>query len=129
MDCRAVEYQPNCLKQILPGYYLYIEASAPRRQGDLARITTPNFQNIPAANGQFCLSFWYHMYGDNIGSLNVFLNDNGNKLQLWGRSGKGPNFWLYRSATLSPKAPQFTVSIVLNFHPVIWLLFWLFQSA
>ncbi|KAH3887714.1 hypothetical protein DPMN_011733 [Dreissena polymorpha] len=97
----------NC-PVLLPGYYLYIEASAPRQPGDLARITTPSFQNT--ATGSFCLSFWYHMYGNNIGSLNVYLQDGGSKTNVFTRTGNQVNFWLYRSVTVNPSSPQFSVS-------------------
>lgn len=47
---------------------MYIESSAPRRQGDKARLVSPKF---PATTGK-CLTFWFHMYGPSIGILNVY---------------------------------------------------------
>ena len=83
------------------GYYLYIEASTPRRQGDLARISTPQYQ---ASTGSKCLQLWYHMYGTNIGSLTIFLQDTTGKHQVWQKSGNQVNLWLYTMVTLTPSA-------------------------
>ena len=47
---------------------MYIEASAPNHMGDVARLISPLYQD----SGAVCLNFWYHMYGDGVGSLNVF---------------------------------------------------------
>ena len=47
---------------------MYIETSSPRRPGDTAKLvfTVPN-------NGKTsCLSFYYHMYGATVGTLNVY---------------------------------------------------------
>ena len=81
------------------GYYIYIESSQPRRQGDLARISTPQYG---AAAGSMCLTFWYHMYGQNTGSLTVFVQDTAGKHQVWQRNGNQVNLWLYTMVTLTP---------------------------
>ena len=39
--------------------------------------------------GPRCLTFWYHMYGSSMGSLNVLRNDT----QVWTRSGDQGNSW------------------------------------
>lgn len=55
---------------LISGHYMYIESSAPRVQGDKARLTTPQ---LPPTNNK-CLTFWYHMYGSDIGTLNVYVS-------------------------------------------------------
>ncbi|XP_071487939.1 scavenger receptor cysteine-rich domain-containing protein DMBT1-like [Diadema antillarum] len=49
------------------GYYMYIETS-PRFHGEDARLTSPAQYRY----GPQCLTFWYHMYGSSINSLNVY---------------------------------------------------------
>ena len=64
---------------------MFIEASSPRKPGEIARlvITVPNNGN------QWCLSFFYHMYGASAGTLNVYsgntkvLSTSGNKGDTW----------------------------------------------
>ena len=49
------------------GMYVYIEASSPRVQGDNAAIVS---HTLPS-NLTTCLSFFYNMFGDGIGNLDV----------------------------------------------------------
>lgn len=52
---------------------MYIETSSPRVAGDNARLDMS-----VSGNGELsCLEFYYHMYGDTMGALNVF---SGNKV-------------------------------------------------
>lgn len=76
------------------GYYMYIETSAPRRPGDKARLISP------AVNGAapMCLKFWYHMYGNSIKSLNIYLSQNGTLgTAVWTRNGNQGNKWIQGS--------------------------------
>ncbi|KAM7428099.1 hypothetical protein ABFA07_020874 [Porites harrisoni] len=68
------------------GKYMYIETSSPRRPGDKAKlvVTVPN-------NGEAsCLSFYYHMYGATVGTLNVY---SGNS-KVFNISGYQSNNWI-----------------------------------
>ena len=51
------------------GKYVYIETSYPAQHNDTAWLTA---NGIPNTNG-FCMSFWYHMYGPHVGSLNLYV--------------------------------------------------------
>ncbi|XP_058795979.1 MAM and LDL-receptor class A domain-containing protein 2-like isoform X2 [Phymastichus coffea] len=75
------------------GYYLYIEASG-RLVNDAARIISPLYPSNLTESG--CFSFWYHMYGSTIGSLNVYFkleNEQPPKL-MWTKQGNQGNQWL-----------------------------------
>lgn len=52
------------------GYYMYIETSFPQQPGDKARLISPEYNVSP---GGSCLQFYYHMWGESTGALNVFL--------------------------------------------------------
>ena len=69
---------------LFSGYYLYIEASSPRVQGDKATILTPYL------NGPQCMNFCYHMYGLDIGSLNIFTKNQ----RIFSKSGNHGNQWV-----------------------------------
>ena len=54
---------------------MYIEASAPRKSGDTASLIT-----LPYSNSQrlsHCVTFWYNMYGADMGTLAVYYNTGG----------------------------------------------------
>ena len=90
---------------------MYIEASSPRRQGDKARLVSKTY---PATNNQ-CLSFWYHMYGISIGTLNVYASSFNNLGSIiWSLYGNQGNQWKKAQVTIQ-KSTQFQVRcIILN---------------
>ena len=76
---------------------MYIETSSPRIQGDTARLVSPLHLLQGNSEGQNCvLEFWYHMYGEDIATLNVFSRspdvDNTETL-LWSLSGNQLDAW------------------------------------
>lgn len=85
----------------IEGHYMYIESSAPRRRGDAARLWTPKFN--PKA-GQ-CISFWYHMFGRTMGTLNVYAADMSATTPvigspIWSLSGNQGNIWMQEYVSL-----------------------------
>ena len=49
------------------GKYIFIEASSPRKVNDTAVIASPTVNS----DGDYCLTFWYHMYGPDVNTLRV----------------------------------------------------------
>ncbi|KAH3887707.1 hypothetical protein DPMN_011726 [Dreissena polymorpha] len=79
------------------GHYMYIETSAPRRQGDKARLISKTY---PPINNR-CLTFWYHMYGLNIGQLNVYAGTPTSLgTAIWNLYGNQGNRWLKAQVTV-----------------------------
>ena len=75
------------------GYYMYIETSSPRVAGDNAKL-----EISVSGNGElFCLEFYYHMYGDAMGTLNVFSGD----ALIFSSSGNHGNHWRKAEATIN----------------------------
>ena len=69
--------------------FLYIESSLPRNKGDKAFFETqivPSFYN--------CLTFDYHMYGKNMGRLNIYSQlENDREILKWRLGGDHGNQW------------------------------------
>jgi subtilisin family serine protease len=66
-------------------YYIYTEASSPQAPGDEASIEcTFNFNGIPNPE----LSFWYYMYGNQMGSLHVDIYNGAWTYDIWSLSGQ-----------------------------------------
>ncbi|XP_030849918.1 MAM and LDL-receptor class A domain-containing protein 1-like [Strongylocentrotus purpuratus] len=67
------------------GWYMYTEGDF-RSSGDTTRLISGEF--TPATTS--CLTFWYHMHGSEMGTLNVNTSDGG---LVWTRSGTQGNKW------------------------------------
>ncbi|XP_046878241.1 MAM domain-containing glycosylphosphatidylinositol anchor protein 2-like [Hypomesus transpacificus] len=95
------------------GFYMYIETSRPRKEGDQARLVSPFFTvapknpygiNNPPA---YCFSFFYHMYGKHIGTLNAFLRQKGQTASdgpVWSLSGHQGDRWKQAKVSIHPTA-------------------------
>nr|XP_023648898.1 MAM domain-containing glycosylphosphatidylinositol anchor protein 1 isoform X2 [Paramormyrops kingsleyae] len=93
------------------GYYMYIEASRPRVAGDKARLLSPLF-NVTQARGAtgsnrvpYCISFYYHMKGMHIGSLNILMRVKGIATVdtlLWSISGNQGPEWKQANVPVNP---------------------------
>lgn len=47
---------------------MYIESSIPRKEGDYANLFSDTYEiNKTPLTDEYCLIFWYHMYGTGIG--------------------------------------------------------------
>lgn len=82
---------------MLAGSYIFIETSSPRRRGDKARLQSAIFR--ATGSSVQCLHFWYNMNGRSVGTLNVYLSQNGSMLTLWTLSGNQGTTW--KSAQVS----------------------------
>ncbi|XP_077471884.1 MAM and LDL-receptor class A domain-containing protein 1 isoform X3 [Stigmatopora argus] len=82
------------------GYYIYVDSTV-GQAGDAAFLISDVLQ--PATRGR-CLTFWYHMFGPDVGTLRVYVNDrkrhdSGNEkgVQKWVEFGDKGDKWLRAS--------------------------------
>ncbi|XP_019645259.1 PREDICTED: uncharacterized protein LOC109486004 [Branchiostoma belcheri] len=88
-----IEHSTDNGAETTVGTYMYIETSSPRQPGDIARLISSPLPD----NATSCLRFYYHMYGDGVGTLNVYGRDReGNILDgtMWSKSNAQNNQWL-----------------------------------
>ena len=72
---------------------MYIEASSPSNNGDQARLISPV---QPATDGTgACIEFWYHMFGQTIGALNIYLRQGDTDTLEWSHFHNSGNLWRY----------------------------------
>ena len=77
---------------------MYIETSIPQKLNDKARLIMPKkYRNAK------CLNFYYHMWGDDIGSLNILtINDNGTRSDpVWKRNKDYGDEWFLAEVPLT----------------------------
>ena len=75
---------------LFTGRYVYIEASG-KRPRQSARLISPVI--LVSSLSTKCLSFWYHMYGPHVGSLNVYTNATSLGSPIWTKNGSHGNQW------------------------------------
>ena len=93
---------------------MFIETSSPRKPKDRARLESEEFQ--PTGSSGRCLKFWYHMYGNTIGTLNIWMSSNGTSGQIWSLSGNQNNQWRFGQAPVTSKG----VYQVGNMVNIVW---------
>lgn len=82
------------------GRYLFFEASAPAENGDVACFHSPK---IPPTSCRR-LTFWYHMYGAQMGTLRVLKKTaDGTATTLWKRSFMQGTHWMFANVVISCK--------------------------
>ncbi|XP_078665799.1 uncharacterized protein LOC144908144 [Branchiostoma floridae x Branchiostoma belcheri] len=65
----------------------------PRREQERARLTSPQCPAAPPS-GELCLEFHYHMYGGNVGRLNVYVYTEHVPMHpTWTMSGNQSDVW------------------------------------
>lgn len=95
------------------GFYVYVETSRPRLEGDKARLLSPTFNvgtksSAPGAvstSPAYCFSFYYHMYGKHIGALNVILRQKGQTVTdttVWSLTGNQGDRWRQAKVNIHP---------------------------
>ena len=86
-QCHHVSYK---------GYYLFMEASSPRKFNDTARLLSPSI-----APGDYCFRFYYYMYGSDVYQLNAYVMEGDTKTQIFSEQGDIAQAWLAASIPVS----------------------------
>lgn len=84
---------------------MYIETSQ-GKGNDKAHYESPSV----TATSPKCLRFWYHMYGADIGTLNVYARQTSLRKPSWSKSGTQGNIWKSAEVDISLIA-KYTVNI------------------
>lgn len=92
------------------GYYLYIEASG-KLENSTASIISPLYSSNLTKEG--CFSFWYHMYGNTIGTLNVYFKAEGetDRRLMFTQSGNKGDLWRHGFFDLPKENSSFQIIV------------------
>ncbi|XP_067654503.1 MAM and LDL-receptor class A domain-containing protein 1-like [Haliotis asinina] len=90
------------------GFYLYTEVNG-QSANKTARLQS---KSITSRTMTTCFSFWYHMHGDHIGTLNVYIMSTpmiGSP--VWTKTGAQGLTWKHGAITISKRNNPFTILI------------------
>ena len=111
------------------GKYIYIETSAPRLPGDKASLMSPLLGKSSSIGK--CFTFWYHMYGSDIGTLQIYINSVGTtagKKLLWSLSdSKESNTWY--NGKVNVGTTNETYQVLINCSPNSQLVYQLTMTT
>ena len=87
---------------------MYIESSVPAVKGQKARLVSEQFK-ATSTSGR-CLQFYRHMYGADIGTLNVYKkykpgNSSDAETKIWTNSGNQGNSWIQGQVNVISSKP------------------------
>ena len=86
---------------------MYIEASYPRRNGDVATLMSPLVKSsIPT-----CLSFKAHMLGRSMGSLKIEKLEGSQRTELFEKGGNQGNKWMSLKVDLPSGGPYKVIQL------------------
>ena len=86
---------------------MYIETSSPRKMNDTALLVSP----LIKSTAKCTLRFFYHMFGEHIGILNIYRKVGNVKTLLWTKSGDHGDKWVKDIVDLSASSSGFYVSL------------------
>lgn len=97
------------MNALLTGYYLYIETSAPRLSGDVARIYSPFISSSYPAD---CLVFHYHMFGEHVAHLKALIKTiEGHEQYVWKSFGNHGDTWHKATIHIPPMQTDYQVGL------------------
>ncbi|XP_076601667.1 MAM and LDL-receptor class A domain-containing protein 1-like [Chaetodon auriga] len=90
------------------GHYYCLSSSAADRTGQTARMSSPLY---PAGKGA-CMQLWYHMYGKDVGMLNVYQqSEDGKETLIFSQMGDQGRLWRFAQASLVPRVQPYRVVV------------------
>ncbi|XP_025085528.1 MAM and LDL-receptor class A domain-containing protein 1-like [Pomacea canaliculata] len=91
------------------GHYLLIEASRSQLFGQKAILQSQTFD----ATSSRCVTFWYHMNGNGIGTLSVvmFTTHSNTSTTLWSLSGNQQDQWIFATAPINSHTERYQIWI------------------
>ncbi|XP_076003138.1 apical endosomal glycoprotein [Genypterus blacodes] len=90
------------------GHYYYLPSSATDLTGQTGKMSSPLY---PADKGA-CIQLWYHMYGEGMGTLNVYQeSEEGKQALLFSQAGDQGPLWRFAQASLMPRVRPYRIAV------------------
>ena len=80
---------------------MYVQANGYFRKGDKAHLVS--LKQEPTEKR--CFSFWYHMYGQDVGTLNIIVRSDKGNSTVWSKKNSQGNAWKQGMRTITSNDP------------------------
>ena len=88
------------------GQYAFMETSSPVAAGAQVTLTSKVYRTA------YCMSFWYHMYGNTMGTLQVKIGGR----TLFTKTGDQGNNWVNEKIDVSNSGNSYQVRLILSYE-------------
>ncbi|KAM9718846.1 MAM and LDL-receptor class A domain-containing protein 1 [Menidia menidia] len=90
------------------GHYYYLPSSANDQAGQKALMSSPLYP----ADKAFCVQLWYHMYGEGVGTLNIYQHsEDGKEALIFSETGDQGRLWRFAQASLLPRVQPYRIVV------------------
>uniref|UniRef100_A0AAQ5YK66 MAM domain-containing protein n=1 Tax=Amphiprion ocellaris TaxID=80972 RepID=A0AAQ5YK66_AMPOC len=90
------------------GHYYYLPSSSADQTGQKAAMSSPLY---PSGKGA-CVQLWYHMYGEGMGTLNVYQqSEDGKEALIFSQTGDQGRLWRFAQASLLPRVQPYRIVV------------------
>lgn len=94
---------------------MYVSGDSVLKKGDKAHLVSLKQE----ATERRCFSFWYHMYGEDVGTLNLITRMDKENSTVWSKTGSQGNSWKQGTRTIRSKEP-YNVSVLFHVLSVLY---------
>lgn len=111
MFIKVIPTLPSPLFYRFPGHYMYIETST-----GAVNSKAEMWSSWYWSTGQHCVQFFYHMFGDQIGTLTVLASYSGSRIRYikFSKQGNQNDTWIMGRVSINRKG-WFRVSFLFFF--------------
>ncbi|XP_051809884.1 MAM and LDL-receptor class A domain-containing protein 1 [Acanthochromis polyacanthus] len=90
------------------GHYYYLPSSTADQADQKAAMSSPLY---PTGKGA-CVQLWYHMYGEGMGTLNVYQqSEDGKEALIFSQTGDQGRLWRFAQASLLPRVQPYRIVV------------------
>ncbi|KAG8175087.1 hypothetical protein JTE90_006431 [Oedothorax gibbosus] len=111
---RGYKYGPKSDHTGRKGYFMFVLGAGVLKKGDKAHLVSLR----QGPTNQRCFNFWYHMYGEDVGTLKIITRIDKDNTTIWSKTGSQGNSWKQGARTIRSTEPyQIVIESVIGSFP------------
>ena len=108
------------------GHYMYVDGNFEGEAGSGSVLYSPDL----IKESEMCLSVWIHMFGEDVGRLNIYqMQENNEETLKWSRKGSRANMWEHTMFPLEEDFSKYKLNLKQLLVPKVHLILQLMIST